>query len=162
MINAVLKGHNSRYGFSAGDGSVVPVVIKVDSGKDNTNNVYDATGCNVLCTIGSAEVWTGGSHSRATVKGVTTKPVSITVTDDAKIDYVYGGGANNTVGAANVILNAEEGSKISYIYAVVILMQTKLPKRYTLRYLKAHIQESLPEVTILPTTAYKLTLKEVA
>ena len=39
VINAVLKGHNSRYGFSAGDGSVVPVVIKGDSGHANTNNV---------------------------------------------------------------------------------------------------------------------------
>ena len=81
----------TRQGFASPDGTPIPFVIK--GNMQGTNDIYDETGCNKLVTNLSYKLQAfGGSHNAADFATVTGGDTKITITDNAHLTDVYGGG----------------------------------------------------------------------
>ncbi len=131
IVDAGWTYKGARQGFIS-DGVPVPYVIKWN---DSSNGIYDATGRNLIsnCAPGDALVAFGGVHNTVTGTGKTAPAASdgksdVTVTGNANITAVYGGGHGkaHTGGATIKINDATVGTVYSGSYRTTMADTTNI------------------------------------
>ncbi|MBR3870433.1 MAG: Ig domain-containing protein, partial [Clostridia bacterium] len=96
VVEATLANASGNIGFAPTVAPTpVPYVVKGVGGK---NVAYDVTGFNALDTArGTAAKYFGGSHKSASGAVATEGTTDVTITDNASIEGVYGGGYGGTM-----------------------------------------------------------------